>query len=266
MTETTWGQPSRYTQVRAFLALLRGLVVRDIRARYRRSLLGPLWAILQPLILMVLFNMLHGILDIPSDGVPYVIFSFAALVPWTFFSNAVQRCGPSVSANAGLVKKMALAREVFPTAAVIAGLFDLAMAGLILFGMMVYYQTPLTAALLWLVPLIGIMALLAWGIGIGIASLATFKNDFLYASPFLMQLWMYATPVMYPLSSVPDRWRDLYKLNPTVGLIESFRTVLVFGEQPDLGLVGRAALSTLVICALTWPLFRRMSQYFADVL
>ena len=262
MTLQTMGRK----QAGSLLTLLRALVLRDIRARYRRSILGPLWAILQPLILMVLFNMLRQIVEIPSDGAPYLIFSYSALVPWTFFSNAVIRCGPSVATNAGLVKKMSITREVFPTAAVITAMFDLVMSGVVLAGMMVYYDMAFTTHLLWLPLLVVITAALAWGVGIGVSSLATFRNDFIFATPFLMQVWLYATPVIYPLSSVPDRWLTLYRLNPTVGLIESYRAVIVFGEMPDLALIGQAGISTVIICAITWPFFRRMSQYFADVL
>jgi lipopolysaccharide transport system permease protein len=266
MSLQTWQNRSKRGQTSTFLTLLRALVLRDIRARYRRSILGPLWAILQPLILMVLFNMLRQIVEIPSDGAPYLIFSYSALVPWTFFSNAVIRCGPSVATNAGLVKKMSITREVFPTAAVITALFDLVMSGLVLFVMMLYYDVALTPHLLWLPLLVVITAALAWGVGVGVASLATFKNDFVFATPFLMQVWLYATPVIYPLSSVPEKWLTLYRLNPTVGLIESYRAVIVFGQMPDVGLIAQAAGSTLLICAITWPFFRRMSQYFADVL
>ena len=257
---------SRRRQISQFLNLLFALVRRDITARYRRSLLGPLWAILQPLILMVLFNLLRSIVDIPSDGVPYVIFSYAGLVPWTFFTNAVSFCGPSIALNANVVKKSSIAREVFPASAVVTALFDLVMAGLVLFGMMVWFQVPFTWALLWLPMLIALMALLAWGVGLMIASLATYKRDFIFATPFLIQFWMYATPVIYPMSSVPEHLRSLYQLNPTVGLIEGFRAVLVHGQSPDLNLLAISAVSTIVLCAITWPIFRYMSQYFADVL
>ena len=246
--------------------LLWALVARDVRARYRRSLLGPAWAILQPLVLMVLFTMLRGFVDIPSDGVPYVIFSYSALVPWTFFTNAVSFCGPSVASNAGVVKKIAVAREVFPAAAVVTALFDLVMSGLVLAGMMIWFRVPMGWSLLWLPVLVLMTALLALAVGMGIASLGTFKRDFIFATPFLMQFWLYATPIIYPLSSVPERWRRLYLLNPMVGIIEGFRNVLVKASPPPLDALAWSALVTAVILALVWPLFRWLSQYFADVL
>lgn len=249
-----------------FFTLLLALVRRDVTARYRRSLLGPLWAILQPLILMVLFTMLRGLVDIPSDGAPYMLFSYAALVPWTFFTNAVSFCGPSVSSNAGVVKKMALPREVFPLAAVITALFDFTMSGLVMAGMMLWFRVPVGWALLWLPVLVCLTAALAFGVGMFIASLGTFKRDFIFATPFLMQFWLYATPVIYPLSSVPDRWRTLYMLNPMVGVIEGFRNVLIRASAPSLEALGWSVLITSVVLAVTWPIFRWMSQYFADVL
>ena len=266
MTNTVWKRPNWRSKAEAFIVLLRALVLRDIRARYRRSFLGPLWAILQPLILMVLFSMLRTIVNIPSDGTPYLIFTYSALVPWTFFSNSVVRCGPSVSGNSALVKKMALSREVFPTAAIVTGLFDMLMASLVLLGMMLYYETPLNASQLWIPLLVLMTTALAWGTGIAVASLATYRNDFLFATPFLMQIWLFATPVMYPLSSVPEKWLSLYKLNPSVGLIEAYRTVVVAGQSPDLALLAQSAAVTVLICALALPFFRVMSQYFADVL
>lgn len=257
---------SRKYRTRQFLTLTLALVKRDIAARYRRSLLGPLWAILQPLALMVIFNLLHEVVDIPSDGVPYLIFSYAALVPWTFFQTTVTRGATSINANAAIIKKMAVPREIFPLVAMISALFDMSMSGLILFGMMVWFGVPFTGALLWLPILILITALLGWGIALGVASLATFKQDFVYATDFVLRLWLYATPVIYPLSSVPPEWYHLYILNPMVGLILGFRAVLVQGVSPDTSLLVIALATTSVIGLVALPVFRFMSHYFADVL
>ncbi|MBI3978497.1 MAG: ABC transporter permease [Chloroflexi bacterium] len=257
---------ARRQRIERFWNLLGALVARDIRARYRRSALGPAWAILQPLVLMVLFNMIRGFVDIPSDGVPYIIFSFSALVPWTFFGNAVMFCGPSIFSNAGIVKKIAVEREVFPAAAVVTALFDLAMSGLVLAAMMLWFQVPIGWSVLWLPVLVLLTGLLALGVGMGIAALGTFKRDFIMASPFLMQFWLYATPIIYPLSSVPERWRPFYVLNPMVGIIEAYRAVLVKGIAPDLGLLAWSLVGIAVVWAVAWPLFRAVSQYFADVL
>ncbi|MFB0536697.1 MAG: ABC transporter permease [Anaerolineae bacterium] len=244
--------------------LLFAPVYRDVTARYRRSLLGPLWAILQPLILMVVFSLLRGVLDIPSEGMPYVLFSYAGLVPWSFFSTAVTRCGSSILSNASIVKKIALPREVFPLAAVITALFDFLMSGLVMAGMMIFYRVPVGWSLLWLPVLCLNAGLLAFAVGMVIASVGTFKRDFIIATPFLMQIWLLATPVVYPLSSVPEHWQSLYLLNPMVGIIEGFRAVLLKAETPPLGSLGWSVLVTLLALALAWPFFRWMSRYFAD--
>ncbi len=252
-------------KARQFINLLLALVYRDVMSRYRRSLLGPLWAILQPLILMVLFNTLRGFVSIPSNDLPYVLFSYAGLVPWTFLTNAISFCGPSITANAAVLKKIAIPREVFPLAAVVTALFDFAMAGLMLAGMILWFRVAMNWTLMWLPVLVLLTAALAFGIGMLVASLGTFKRDFIFATPFLMQFWLYATPIIYPLSSVPERWRTLYMLNPMVGVIEGFRNVLLQATPPPMEPLSWSAMTTVVILAIAWPVFRWLSQYFADV-
>lgn len=253
-------------EIRRTIALLQALVYRDIMKRYRRSMLGPLWAILQPLFLMVVFSLLRGAANISSDGLPYILFSYAGLVPWTFFSNAVTYCGPSILTNGNIIKKIALPREVFPLAAVVMALFDFVMAALVMVGMMVYYRVPVGWSLLWVPVLCLCTSVLAFGVGMVLSVLGAFKRDFVIAAPFLMQIWLFATPVIYPLSSVPDRWRVLYLLNPMVGIIEGFRNVLLRAKAPALDPLGWSALTTLLVLALTWPLFRWLSRYLADVI
>lgn len=268
MTVTaTYPQSSeRWRKLHHTWNLLWALTSRDVKARYRRSLLGPLWAVIQPFFLMVVFTVIRGFVDIPSDGIPYPIFSYSVLVPWTFFATAVNQAGPSILGNAGILKKMAVPREVFPASAVLTAAFDMTMAGLVLAGMMVWYQVPVNASLLWLPVLIGMTALFAWAVGIFLAALGVFRRDFLLAGTFLMQLWLYATPIIYPLSSVPEQWRLLYSLNPMVGILEGFRNVLARGLPPELGLLLLALPGIALALLAGWPLFRLMSQYFADVL
>lgn len=249
-----------------FLTLLWALVVRDVTSRYRRSSLGMWWAFLQPLILMVIFNMLRGFVNIPSDGIPYVLFSYSALVPWTFFTNSVSACGPCIINNAEVIKKIALPREVFPLAAVTATLFDFAMSSILLAGMMVWFRVPIGWALLWLPVLIVIMTATAFAVGTLLAGLGTFRRDFTFATPFLTQAWLFITPVIYPLSTVPEKWRSLYMLNPMVGVVEGFRNVLLKASAPPLEPLGMSVIMTGILLAVCWPLFRRLSAYFADVL
>lgn len=249
-----------------FLTLTWALVYRDVSTRYRRSVLGPLWAILQPLILMVVFTLLKSVIKIPSEGVPYVIFSYSALVPWTFFSASINRCGPSILSNANLIKKSDVPREIFPVSAIAASFFDFMMSGIVLMGMMFYFKVHISLELLWLPVLVILSAALAFGVGMIIASFGCFKRDIIIATPFLAQIWLFATPVIYPTSSVPDKWIWVYKLNPMVGIIEGFRNVLVKGQAPNLELLIYSIIITMVLFVLSWPIFRWLSQYFADVM
>lgn len=249
-----------------FLSLLWALVMRELKGRYRRSILGPAWAILQPLLYMLIFTFIRGVLNISSEGVPYVIFTYSALVPWTFFSNAVSWCGPSVIGNGGILKKVAIAREVFPAASVTTSLVDLLIASVILIAMMIGFRVPVGWPLLWWPVLVLLTALLALGVGLGVAALGTFKRDIIFAVPFVMQFWLLATPIMYPLGKVPPKWHFLYSLNPMVGLVEGFRSVMVKGLSPDLGLLSISLLGIVLVWLCAWPLFRYLSQYFADVL
>jgi len=224
------------------------------------------WAFLQPLILMILFNMLRGIVNIPSDGIPYVLFSYTALVPWTFFTNSISSCGPCIINNAEVIKKIALPREVFPLAAVVATLFDFAMSSIVLAGMMVWFRVPVGWSLLWIPVLVTIMAITAFAVGSLLAGLGTFRRDFTFATPFLTQAWLFVTPVIYPLSTVPENWRSLYMLNPMVGIVEGFRNVLIKGTAPPLEPLVMSVVITGVLVAVCWPMFRKLSEYFADVL
>lgn len=249
-----------------YLTLTSELVKRDVRVRYRRTILGPLWTIIPPVMTMVVFTLLRGVVEISDEGVPYVIFSFAGLVPWTFFTNATTLCAFGVLANASLVKKMAVPREVFSLVGLCTALIDLSISGLILVAMMLWYKVPINWTLLWIPLLVVLTALLAWGVGMMISAVGVYKRDFIKGLPHLIQVWFYATPVVYPLSSVPEKHRALYTINPVVGLIDGFRSVLIFGESPDLGLLAISTGETVLILLVVWPFFRMMSQYFADVL
>lgn len=267
MTSRTiaWGRTRRWEAAQHFLNLLWALVYRNLASRYRRSILGPAWALIQPLMYMVVFSLLRGVTDVSSEGLPYPIFTFSALVPWTYFSNAVVTSAPSVLSNTSLVKKIAIPREVFPLSAVVTSLFDLAMSGLVLAGMMLFYGIPVGWALLWLPALVALTTLLAFGVGMFLAAFGTFKRDLVMVAPFLMQFWLFASPIIYPLDDVPEKWRALYMLNPVVGLIEGYRSVLLRAAAPPLEPLAWSLLVTLAILAVTWPLFRWISQYFADV-
>ncbi|MDM8515631.1 ABC transporter permease [Desulfobacterales bacterium HSG16] len=257
---------NRKDEWKKFWNLIWALSAREIKGRYRRSLLGPFWAVLQPLFYMVIFTFIRGMLDIPSDGIPYVVFTYSVLVPWTFFSNVVARCAPSIMANASLVKKISIRREVFPAASIITAFLDFLIASIILVLMMIWFEVPLSLNLLWVPVLMVLTASLALGIGLGASALGTYKQDISMVLPFVMQFWILATPIMYPLSKVPLSWLPYYRLNPMVGLIDAYRNVLIKAIPPDLTLLLISVVELILIWAVALTLFRKMSRYFADVL
>lgn len=242
------------------------LAGREVRAQYRRSFLGPAWAIFLPLSYLTVFLLLQRVLALGSDELPYALYAMCALVPWTFLSSALARCGPSVQANAGLLKKAPVPRLAFPMAGVTVALLDFGIAFVLLLALMVWHRYPVGWPLLWLPVLVALVAALALGLGIALAALGTYRRDILLAQAFFLQLWLLATPVVYPLSRVPRGWRPLYDLNPMVGLVEGFRSVLIRNQPPDLQLLAMSAGVTALVWLVTWPLFRVLSQYFADAL
>lgn len=252
------------TQWSKFMNLLWALTYRNIMSRYRKSILGPFWALIQPIAYMLVFTFLRGVTEFSDEGIPYPIFTFAALVPWTFFSNAVVQSAPSVLMNASVIKKTAFPIEVFPLSAVMTTFFDFIMSGMVLAGLMIWYRIPVGFALLWLPVLLLVTALLAFAVGMFLASFGTFKRDLVMAAPFLMQFWLFTSPVMYPLSQVPEKWRSLYIINPVVGLIEGYRHVFLKASNPPIVPLIWSVVITLVILAFVWPFFRWVAQYFAD--
>ena len=249
---------------RQFLTLMWAISLREMKGRYRRSAMGMLWAVLPPVFYAGLFTALQGILHISTDDVPYVLFAYAGLVPWAFFVNAVNRCGGSVGANAGIVKKVAVPRVVFPVTAVMTAMADFAVSSVLLAVFLACFGIYPSVAWLWLAPLLLITSLFSLGCGLFVGALGTFLQDVLFGLPLLMQLWMLATPIMYPLKQVPAGWMPLYRLNPMVGIIEGFRQVLIHQQAPDFGLLGVSLVATGGVWLIGWPLFRFLSQHFAD--
>jgi len=247
-----------------FMRLAWAISSRELKARYRRSMLGIVWAVLPPLFYAGMFTFLQGILHISTGDIPYVLFVYAGLVPWAFFVNAVNRCGNSIGANAGILKKVAVPREVFPVTAVLTAFVDFCVSSLLLAGLLVWFGFPFGGELLWLFPLVLLVAVFSLGVGMWVAALGTFAQDILFGLPLLMQLWLLGTPIMYPLTQVPASWTTVYVLNPMVGIIEGFRHVLIRHQTPDLSLLGISLVATAMIWAIGWPLFRTLSQHFAD--
>lgn len=249
----------------AYRELLYFLVWRDMKVRYKRTALGASWAIIQPFFTMVVFTLFFGKLaKISSDGVPYPIFSYAALVPWTFFSNGLTLSSQSLVNNSGLVRKVYFPRMIIPISAVLAGLVDFAIAFVVLIAMMLYYGlTPSWHIVL--VPAYCALALVsAVGVGLWLSAINVNYRDVRYAVPFLVQFWMFATPIAYPSSLLSEPWRTLYGVNPMVGVIEGTRWALLgTSTQPGpLTLVSCAAALVFVFTGAFY--FRRMEKTFAD--
>lgn len=249
----------------AYRELLYFLTWRDIKVRYKQTFLGVAWGVLQPVVSMAVFTVFFGKLaHMPSDGIAYPIFAYAGLLPWTFFSNAVSSAADSLVGSAHLVTKVYFPRLVIPLAAVDAALIDFAIAAVVLFAMMLWYGTGFHWQMLMLAPLTAIVTLLAAAVGVWTSALNVKYRDVRSALPFLIQVWMFATPIIYPASIVPERWRWLLSLNPLTGVIEGFRSAL-FGRSFHWGDLGATVVITIggLTCAAYW--FRRMERDFADI-
>jgi lipopolysaccharide transport system permease protein len=247
--------------------LLRFLVWREVRVRYAQTVLGASWAVVQPLLTMAVFTIVFGrFARIPSDGQPYWIFALAALVPWSYLSTTVTSASNSLVTNTHLLTKVYFPRLVIPTAPVIAGLLDLAIALLILLLAMVAFGMMPPPQRVWLVPLlVCVMMLTATGVGSLFAALNIQYRDVKHVMPFVVQIWMYASPVAYPLSLVPDRYRLAYALNPMVGVVEGFRTALLGSTTLRPTELVLSSASAIALFAVGTLYFRHTERFFADV-
>jgi lipopolysaccharide transport system permease protein len=242
------------------------LTKRDIKVRYKQTVLGGLWAIIQPFFTMIVFSIFFGRLaKLPSDGIPYPIFVYAGLLPWTYFANALTNSGNSLVGNANLITKVYFPRVIIPASASLAGLLDLFIAMTLLGVMMVYYSLYPGITVLLLPFLIGLTFLCAVGVGLWLSALNVQYRDIRYAIPFLIQIWMFVSPVIYPASMVTERYKWVLALNPMGGVINAFRACLLGHKPIEWSLLG---ISTIIILALFVSglyYFRRMEKTFADV-
>lgn len=263
-------QPSLSQNLRLLIRYRELLVIwtsREIRARYRQSVLGIGWALVQPVFQMIIITVIFGnFMRVPSQGVPYPVFAYAAILPWSLFSDSISAAVPSIRRNMHLVTKIYFPREILPLSAILARLVDFAIASLIFLGLMLWYRIPLHATLIFVPLLLAIQVVLALGVSLLGAAISVFLRDISFAIPLGMQLWMYATPVIYPLSMVPDRWRSLYFLNPMAGIIESYRQVVLHGQSPDFRYLSVAACGSLLLCAIAYAYFKRLEMAMADII
>ncbi|HOQ68883.1 MAG TPA: ABC transporter permease [Anaerolineaceae bacterium] len=244
------------------------LTWRDIKVRYKQSVLGILWAILKPFMAMVVFTIFFGnFAKIPSDGVPYPIFSYTATLPWELFAAALGVASRSMVSNSNMVSKIYFPRMIIPLASVMSSVVDFFIGFTILIGMMIFYKVTPTIATLWL-PLLILLALItALGVGFWSSALMVRYRDVGYIMPFIANLWMYLTPVVYPSSMIPEKWRLLYALNPMTGVVEGFRYALLGTTQSVSG--GMILVSSLIAIAVLISgmfYFRRMEKQFADMI
>lgn len=244
--------------------LLYFLTWRDIKVRYKQTFIGAAWAIVQPLFTMVVFTVFFGILiGVPSDGVPYPLFCYAGLLPWMFFSNAVSNSSNSLIVNSNLISKVYFPRITVPAAAVAAGLMDLVIASVILLGLVFYYDLRLTWSILLLPVFILLTMLLALGMGICVSALNVKYRDVRHALPFVLQSWMFMTPIIYPASVVPIEFRWLLALNPMTGIVEGFRSAL-YGREIDSVAITISVVLTIILLVCSAYLFKRIERIIVD--
>ena len=247
--------------------LLYFLVWRDVKVRYKQTAIGAGWAIFQPLMTMIIFTVVFGhFAQIPSEGVPYPVFAFAALLPWGYFSQSLQRSSSGLVSNAHLITKVYFPRFIIPLASVVTPAVDLIPALVVFFGLMAWFGATPTWGVLAL-PLFLLLAMMtALAVGLWLAPLNVRYRDVGHTIPFLIQFWMFASPIVYPLSLVPEEWRSLYSLNPLVGVIHGFRWALLGIDDPDMG--AMLISGSMILCLFLGGVifFRRMERTFADVI
>jgi lipopolysaccharide transport system permease protein len=256
----------RLSEVSEYRELLYFLVWRDIMVRYKQTAIGVGWAVLQPVITMIVFTAIFGrFAQIPSDGLPYPLFSFSALIPWTYFSTALNRSIVSVVAESHLISKVYFPRLILPLAGTLAGIVDFLLSLIVLLGMMVWYRVDITWWLLTLPAFLLFALLTALAAGLWLSALNVRYRDVGHAVPFLVQIWMFCSPILYPVSLIPEKYRLLYSLNPMVGVIEGFRWVLLKTASPNFSVMTVSAVVVLIILTGGLIFFKNMERTFADV-
>lgn len=256
-----------FKELKEYRDLFYFLVIKDIKVRYKQTVLGGLWAIIQPLFSMIVFTLFFGKLaKLPSDGVPYPIFTFAALVAWTYFANAITGSGNSLIGNTQLLSKVYFPRIIIPLTPVLAGLLDFFIAFMMVIGMMFYFNIYPTSMMFLLPFLVVLMMFTASGVGTFLAALNAKYRDIRYVIPFLVQLWMFASPVVYSSTLIPEKYRFVYGLNPLAGVIEGFRSVLLKTMAFPTQMVLVSALMSLILFVIGISYFKQIERYFADII
>jgi lipopolysaccharide transport system permease protein len=241
--------------------------LREIQIRYKQSLLGAAWALLQPLSLMVIFSAIFGyLLKVESGGIPYPLFVYSSLLPWTFFANAINNSVPSLINNLNLVTKIYFPREILPLAGIGAAFIDFLVGAALYIFLMVIYGVPARLVLVWIPILIIVQMLLTIGVSLIASTVIVFLRDVRFVVPLVLQVWMYLSPVIYPLETIPEKWRGLYLLNPMAALIDGYRRIILYGTTPQWQyLLPGVALSVIIFFG-GYLFFKRMEPVFADII
>jgi lipopolysaccharide transport system permease protein len=247
--------------------LLLALSVFRVRVRYKQSVLGLGWAVLQPVALMVIYTLVFSLIArVPTGGRPYALFAYTALLPWTFFSSALIGATASLVANNAYVTKVYLPREIVPITYIVAAFFDFLVATVVLAGLLLYYGVLPSLSVLWVVPVMGLAVGLVTGLGLLAAALQVRVRDVGVAMPLLLQVWMFASPVVYPVDAVPAWLQPFYVLNPMVGIVDGFRRAVLDGAAPAAGPLAVSAVITAVTLAAGYTVFRRTQDTLADII
>jgi lipopolysaccharide transport system permease protein len=246
--------------------LLYFLTWRDIKVRYKQTVLGAAWAVIQPFFTMVVFSLFFGKLaKVPSDGIPYPIFAYAALVPWHFFANGINQSANSLVGSANLIRKVYFPRLVVPISSVVSGVVDFVLAFAVLLGMMLFYDIYPTSNIIWLPFLLLLAFSTSLGVGLWFAALNVQFRDVFYVVPFLTQFWLFATPIAYPSSLLSEPWRTLFGVNPMVGVVEGFRWALLGADTAPGTMIVVSSLVAIVLLVGGAFYFKRLEKSFADV-
>jgi lipopolysaccharide transport system permease protein len=258
--------PLRLGELREYRELLYFLVWRDVKVRYKQTALGAAWAVIQPFFTMVVFSLFFGRLArVPSDDIPYPIFSFAALVPWNFFAGGLEQSSNSLVGSANLIRKVYFPRLTIPIATVLSGLVDFSLAFAVLLGMMLYFGIAPTARLVCVPAFLGLALVTSLGVGLWLSALNVQYRDVRYVVPFVTQIWLFSTPVAYPSSLLAQPWRTAYALNPMVGVVEGFRWALLGADTAPGPMLAASTLAAVLLLVSGSFYFRRMEKCFSDL-
>jgi lipopolysaccharide transport system permease protein len=240
---------------------------RDFKVRYSQSILGAAWAILQPLSLMVVYSVIFSVfIKVPTDGIPYPVFAYTALLPWTFFANSLSFAIPSLVSNMNLVSKIYFPREILPLSTILVGFVDFLVASSVFVLMLLFYRVPVGSTILFVPLVLLIQIILTFGISLLASAVNVFYRDVRFVIPLALQIWMYLSPIIYPVSLVPERFRPFYFLNPMAVLIDTYRRTILFNQTPDWPYLGLATILSAFLMVVAYRYFKQAEREFADLI